>query len=186
MPDRKHDADYANLKDFLRGIFELTLDEQASRHQRAMVCPVIPDGFFAEASTQCKEMFVAGYFYGCISLSQSVAEGIARFIAEQSSMKPPDDFKKNVLTLRRRNLISHGVAQSLLAIHGKDRNAFHHLTTHVEQDPVKLEARAADCLASLFAVESEVFAFATHGEPKHPKYWSTSTDGALYTYLRCI
>jgi len=135
-------------------------------------------------------MFVAGHYYGCICLVQSVAEGLARFIAEKNGMRPPRGFETNVEKLRKRHLISQDVADALLSIHGKDRNDFHHLNKKIEQDHRKLEARAEECLQGLLRVESEVFAF-EYGDDgtinvKHRKYWDIDSDGNAFVYVRFL
>src|SRR5687767_9937121 len=122
----------------LRTSFELSLPRQVDRSLRAQVHSIIGNEYFSVASRECYDMFVTGHFYGCITLCQSVAEGLARFIAERSGMRPPGEFEENVATLRKRNLISEDVCKALLAIHGKDRNDFHHLNKEIERDYKKL------------------------------------------------
>jgi hypothetical protein len=41
-----------------------------------------PHVWFEVASTECRDLFRDGHFYGCICLSQSVAEGLGKFILE--------------------------------------------------------------------------------------------------------
>jgi hypothetical protein len=175
------------IEDSLRQTFLQTLPEQVDRHRRAQMHNLIADEFFSAAATECRDMFVAGHFYGCITLCQSVAEGLAKFIAEKSRMHPPGEFEDNVDSLRRRHLISDEVATALLAIHGLDRNNFHHLNKGVEQHYRKLEARAEECLRHLFVVESTIFAYEIkdgYVQPKHRKFWNIGPDGTIPGYVR--
>ena len=75
----------------LRSRFEAELPARIDRYAKSRVHPVIPDGYFAAASSECRKLFVDGNFYGCITLAQAVAEGLARFVAEKSGMPVVDD-----------------------------------------------------------------------------------------------
>src|SRR5882672_7769167 len=58
------------------------------RQQTSRVHEIIPNHWFAPASSECRALYVDGHFYGCISLSQAVAEGLSRFLAEHHDVAP--------------------------------------------------------------------------------------------------
>ena len=170
----------------LRSHFEAELSGRVERYARARVQGIIPDGFFAAASSECREHFVAGKFYGCITLAQSVAEGLAKFIAEKNGLEVVEDHGRQINILQRDRsapTISKEAYAAFRQIVGRpheDRNEFHHLNASVEQDYRTLEARALECIESLYVMESEVFAV-SYGEagrinPVHRQYWSQDGD----------
>ncbi|HUY36469.1 MAG TPA: hypothetical protein VMV69_27275 [Pirellulales bacterium] len=89
------DNDRAQSEHSLRQDFELTLANRIDRSRRTRVHPAIPSGYFSVASTECRDVFVDGHFYGCITLVQSVAEGLAKFLATNNGITP----NKNHLAL---------------------------------------------------------------------------------------
>src|SRR5262245_29765406 len=183
----KSDQRLALVEQSLKETFNVRLAAQVERQLRSRVQSIIPHAFFSAASAECREMFVAGHYYGCITLSQSLAEALARFVAEKSHIKASKDLRKNVEKLLRRNLISEEVKNALLAIHGKDRNDFHHLNSKVQQDYRKLEARAEECLSLVYIVESDLFAYDLNDGllvPKYRKYWNIRSDGTVVVYVR--
>ncbi len=176
-------------KDKLQRSFERRLPKMAERRWLSSnLQQIIPDGFFSAASTECREMFVAGHFYGCISLCQAVAEGLSKMVTEVCQTKKGKDFTERVHRLLRQNLITKEVADAFLGIHGKDRDDFHHLNSNVEQDVRKLEERAFECLNALYEVERELFAhgYTDNGgiDPKHPKYWPKADAQSLRAFIR--
>ena len=168
----------------LRADFEETIDERARRYERVKVHDIIPDEFFTGASLECRDMYVAGNFYGCITLCQSIVEGLSKLVAQ--GHRHGDDFTNRVRKLWKRGWITDELADAFNAVHGKDRNDFHHLNRNVEQDARQLERRALECLNAIYSIESELFAYdLVDGKivPKHPKYWPAK-DGQLSVYLR--
>ena len=173
----------------LRESFRATVACQVQRHMKAKVHNIIPLDFFSAASAECKDMYVAGSFYGCITLCQSVAEGLSKFLAEKNTvrLKESGGFKPRVGRLKKADVISEVAANALDTIHGEDRNRFHHLNKEVEQDCRKLEERALECLDALYTVESEVFAYDVDDgriKPKNKKYWPSEGEGTLSVDVR--
>jgi hypothetical protein len=179
--DEKKPAEYDSIESNLRGRFGAGLQSRVHRYAKSRVHEIIPAGFFAAASTECRELFVAGCFYGCITLAQSVAEGLARFIAEKNSLQVVEDYRHQINLLQRNRsapTISNQAYEAFRQIFGRpreDRNDFHQLNATVEQDNRVLESRALQCIESLYRIESEVFAI-KHGVegtiiPVHPQYW---------------
>ena len=132
-------------------------------------------------------MFVAGSFYGCISLAQAVGEALSKFVAEKNKVRLRKDYGTRVARLREAGVISSACKTAFQSLHGKDRDDYHHLNKNVEQDCRKLEARAEGCLAALHSIESEVFQFERKERailPRFPQYWPKSGPH-LSVYLKC-
>lgn len=160
---------------------------QTERHLRAKVHDIIPHEFFSAASAECKEMYVTGCFYGCITLCQSVAEGLSKFLAEKNGVRVKNGFTARVGRLKQEGVISEVAADAFDTVHSEDRDAFHHLNNDVEQDHKKLEARALECLDALYTVESEVFAYDLQEgriKPKNKKYWPRAGEDSLLVNVR--
>lgn len=178
-------------RSLLRQDFERTLDAQVDRQLRVEVHPIIGDEFFSVASTECKKMFVAGHYYGCITLCQSLAEGLARFVIKRNGNQG-SGFEKNLRRIRNNEWLSAASLAALQQVHGEDRDDFHHLNPELEQDRRQLELRAEECLQAIFVVESEIFAYdfgstpETAGMivPRQRRYWNFEGNGNVATYVR--
>ena len=160
---------------------------QTERHLRAKVHNTIPHDFFSAASAECKEMYVTGCFYGCITLCQSVAEGLSKFLAEKNGVQVKHGFTARVGRLKTEGVISDMSADAFDTVHSDDRDAFHRLNNNIEQDHEKLESRALECLDALYTVESEVFAYDVHEgriKPKNEKYWPREGEDSLLVNVR--
>jgi hypothetical protein len=60
----------ANWKtDQLKRHDEVRLSGRAERAARTEVHGVIPNHFFSAASSECRDAFIDGHYYGCISLA---------------------------------------------------------------------------------------------------------------------
>lgn len=186
------------VSDHMRSYFDLRFDEQLERFGKVKIQNVLPIQFFSYALVECRDMFVASHYYGCISLCQSVVEGIAKFLIEMNDA----EFKaKEVSTkidggpytlannLVRAGVLSQDAKDAFLRITGSDRNDYHHLNKEVQTDIELLEARALECLVALNVIESEVFAYDFNEGmivPKIPKYWPISDEGKVAIYFRSV
>lgn len=172
---------------------EARFDERVARVQRVKTHKIIPHLWFDVASTECRDLFRDGHFYGCICLSQSVAEGLAKFVLEVhhetvGKQKRPIELCEKPATGRTlidmlKNLkrgLYQGQPWSVLTekclkafecIEGGDRDDFHHLNKRIITDLKKLEDRAEECVTALYDIESELFGF-------------EFTDGAIIPYQR--
>jgi len=164
------------------------------RKTRVRIHKFIPGEFFSAASSECRKLFIDGHFYGCITLAQAVAEGIAKFLAEKNSL--PDKFSQNVFgisqptraaELQKTGVISNTAAAAFGRI-DEDRNDFHHLNKDIEQDYFRLQAKAEGCVNALYDIESEVFAFRLGKdggfEFKNPEYWPPAGPGMSKIFIR--
>jgi hypothetical protein len=144
----------------------------------------MPNVHFAAPSAECSLLFRDGHYYGCIALTQAVAEALVRFLCTKNSCKPAKDFEKNVEKLSTRTFISDKVKESLVNIWER-RPDYHHLDPIIESDRQKLEELAREKTRLLTEVESEIFEFdIVNGAliPKYPKYWNMRGNQAQVFY----
>lgn len=184
MIDSKEEAER-----YLRDRFKQALPSQLDRYLRARVHEVIPHQFFSAASAECRELFVAAHYYGCVSLAQSVAEGLSAFLASANRQRQRKNPKVRVERLAAAGIISSASLDSFLAIWGKDRNDYHHLNPTVETDHARLQERAASCIEALYVIEADVFAFdIQEGKlmPRHRQYWQNVGTGLTEAFLRFV
>ena len=154
--------------------FEAGLDQAAKRAGESRVLGIIPYQYFSGASSECREMFIHGHFYGCISLAQAVAQALARLAARKNGVRVTKDLPTLVRRLLDASLVSDKTAEALIEIWGEDRNRFHHLNEDVELSHSALQTRAAECVEGLHTVESELFAYEIVGAKlwaQKPAYW---------------
>ncbi len=188
---------------------ESNFEARVARAQRTRLHRIIPHVWFDAASTECRDMFRDGHFYGCICLSQSVAEGLAKFVLEVHHFKVgkhnrPIELCEKPATGRQlidwlkglKSGLYNGQPMSVLTekclkafdrIEGGDRDDFHHLNKRVMTDFTKLEKRAEECVAALYDIESELFGFElTPGGPTpyQREYWPDAGKKYGQVHLR--
>jgi len=172
----------------------LTSDERKQWCQ-VRVHPIGPSTYFSWASAETKDLFIEGYFYACISQIQSIAEGLAKFIAERNALADRlyrDDARmyqrERVPALVASRAITQACANAFLSIAGTDRNDFHHCNKQIPNDFSRLETRAQECMLALFTIESEVFAFSYGANgtinPTHRQYWQIGQNGDIPGYIK--
>ena len=139
------------------------------------------------ASSECREMYIDGYFYGCILLAQAVADGVTKFLCKIHMVRKPNRYLSRVKRLYDDDFVSTKSVDAFKQIWGNDRDTFHHLNLDVVTDRKHLESRAEQCVNSLFIIESELFAYEVRNEklvPQKPKYWPMSGQDTTAVYLR--
>ena len=132
-------------------------------------------------------MFVAGHFYGAISVAQAYVESLSKYLCEAYHVRGnPNDPVKRWEKLCAEKIVGQSACDAAQGIMS-DRNDFHHLNKDVEQDYLKLEKRAEDCVNHIHSIEADVFAHTfSDGKvvPKHPERWPTVGDGLTRAHLR--
>jgi hypothetical protein len=166
------------------------LRDKQARALRFIPQQFAPAHYFAQAVVECRDMYVDGHFYGCITLAQAVAEAIARFVTTQHpelNVAPTSDFGVLVSALHRKEpVISNSAHAAFKQIWGQrkgknDRNDYHHLTDAIELDSYKLEVRARQCLRALREIEKNIFGYTFKDGMivvEKPKYWKLNGDHA--------
>jgi hypothetical protein len=133
-------------------------------------------------------MYIAGFFYGAISVAQAYVEALSRFLAEHHRMRVSNDAKERCRRLHREGLLSDQALNAAVAILA-GRNDFHHLNKQVLQGYQNLETRAEQCVNHLHVIESEVFAYSFSDKPgklalKKPEYWPSGGPGLAQVGIR--
>jgi hypothetical protein len=172
----------------MRATFEASLPHRLDRASRVKLQHIIPAHWFAAAASECVGMYIAGFFYGAISVAQAYIEALSRFLAEHHRVRVSNDVEERCRRLHREGFLSDKALDAAVAILN-DRNDFHHLNRQVPQDYQQLEARAGDCINHLHTIESEVFAYSIGEEPgkvslKRPEYWPSGGPGLTQVNLR--
>ena len=149
--------------------------------------PIIPNHYFAQASSECQTVFENRCYFACISLCQSLAEAYARFMYEVWSGKKPDDNFYGNITKMRASKVQPDVADLLNSIYGgQQRHDFHHLNNTVPTEYQQLQSMATEKIDTLNKVESQVFEQRYVGGklwPRYPQYWKTP-EGKPNVFLR--
>jgi len=159
----------------MRAGFEASLPDRLKRSFRVKLQPFIPAHWFAAAASECAGMYIAGYFYGAISVAQAYIEALSRFLAEHHGLRLGKDTLERCRRLHREKVLSDQALNAAVAIFD-GRNDFHHLNKEVPQEYRKLEARALESMNHLHTIESEIFAYSVGDEPgkvtlMRPEYW---------------
>ncbi len=173
------------VQDSIRQEFEGTLQDRVTRYLQVKPHEIVPNTHFAAVSAECSLLFRDGHYYGCISLSQSVAEALVRFLCQKNSWRPANGFEQNVRKLHTRNVISKELQENLLQIWGM-RDDYHHLNPTIEADRLRLEELAKEKIGFLVRVEREVFAYTVQDGswvPKNPQYFDVE-DNTAHVFLR--
>lgn len=175
----------AEAQDTLKQEFNLMLDQRVKRYIELRPHGIIPNSHFAGVSAECYSLYRDGHFYGAVSLSQSVAEALVKFLCNKNGWKPKKDFEDNLKQLITRQKISQELADTFNRL-WEDRNDYHHLNPDIELERQKLESLAKSKLTDLRIIEGDLFAYsASEGKivPKFPKYWDIA-NGTAPVFLR--
>jgi hypothetical protein len=122
------------LEEALRQEFEATLSDRVDRYLRVHVPGIIPYKHFALPFEESEKLYRDGHYYGCIALTQAVAEAVVRHIWEVNQRsRRRKKFKAMVAKLHRRGLITRKVKKCLLKI-WEGRNDYHHLNPTIGPD----------------------------------------------------
>ena len=173
-------------EDSIKQEFNQSLSSRVNRYLKVKPHGVVPYTKFAPVSAESTYLFRDGHFYGSISLSQSVAEAIVKFLCQKNGWKPNKNYEENVLKLQSRNFISIELKDKFLKLWQK-RDDYHHLNSTIETDRKKLEKLAFEKINILREIESEIFKFSiVKGAivPKNIKYWDLNEDGTVPVFLK--
>lgn len=175
----------------MRARFEASLPERMRRASAVQLQQFIPAHWFAAAASEVAGMYIAGFFYGAISLAQAYVEALSKYLAKHHHVRICKDPGELCQRLLNKDIISAGALQAALAIL-HDRNNFHHLNNEVEQDFQKLAVRAEHCINHIHVIESEVFAFSFADESpgtvvlETPDYWPSESSTLTRVRLRSL
>ena len=149
------------LEDSIKQENEQTLSLRAQRYLKVKPHEIIPYKQFSPASAECPLLFRDGHYYGCITLAQSVAEAIVRFLCQKNFGKAKNVFEKNIDRLLTRHFISEKLKNKFLKI-WENRDDYHHLKKNIEVQRIKLEEISCEKVLLLKEIESEIFLSLIH------------------------
>jgi hypothetical protein len=173
-----------------------TIDQRVERYLEIEHQGVIGGHYFAEASSQCIYLYRDGYFISAVMVSQSVNEGIVRFVAERNNISLYSDSEKGktkstpelIDELEQNKFISHTCAEASRGICKSFRNDVHHMNPKVAEIAVHFANLAKRNLQDLAALEKEIFGVNIAPDGRfvllQPKYWDIKKDGTAPVYLR--
>jgi hypothetical protein len=184
IPDRL--IQQKQIEDSIKQELDQTLSSRTERYLKVKPHGIIPCTRFAPASAECTLLFRDGYFYGCIALTQAVAEAVARFLCQKNSCKTEKKFENNVDKLHTRNFISKKIKDAFLKIWDK-RDDYHHLNSGVATDRKTLEEIAYEKILLLKEIEVEIYKFSIGPDGKlipANKYWDLQKNGTIPVFLK--
>lgn len=177
------------IEALMRARFEAGIPERLRRTSLVRLQNIIPAHWFSAAASECAGMYIAGFFYGAISVTQAYVEALSKYLAEHHKVKIGKNIANRCQRLRDCGVLSGPAFDAATKILN-DRNDFHHLNKDVEQDFRKLEERAAECINLLHLLESEVFAYSFASETpgqvvlSKAEYWPSPAPGQANVHLR--
>lgn len=75
------------VEDSIKQEVEQGLADRAVRYLQAKPHAMLPDTHFSAVSAECILLLRDGHFYGCIALTQAVAEALARFLCQKKLLE---------------------------------------------------------------------------------------------------
>jgi len=186
MPSHKNSVRRVVIYNSIRRRDTAEIDNRVNRYLQAEHHPIVPNSWFAPASSECIDLFSYGLFYGCISQCQAVGEALVRFMCQCNKFPRVSDFEKNVRLLKKRKFID-GDFENLCSRLWEYRHDYHHMNQDVGCERQRLEQIALTKIRTLAKLERWVFQYAdTNGcvTPKWPKYWPKQRGGKYEVYLR--
>ncbi len=175
-----------SMEESIKQEIEQTLSLRAQRYLKVKPHGIVPYTQFAPVSAECTLLFRDGHYYGCITLAQSVAEAIARFLCQKNSWRPEKSFEKNIIKLLNRNIISEKLKNKFFKI-WENRDDYHHLNKNIEVQRTILEEISYEKVLLLKEIESEIFKFTSkNGKliPENKKYWELHKNGTIPVFLK--
>jgi len=184
------------VKQNLKAEFEGTIDQRVERYIEIDHQGIIGGHHFAAASSECINLYRDGYFISAVMVSQSVNEGIIRFVTERNNIPLYSDSEKGktksipelIDELERNKIISLICAEASRNICKSFRNDVHHMNPNVAEIAQHFAHLAKRNLQDLAKIEKEIFGvdFAPDGRfiLRQPKYWDIKDDGTAPVYLR--
>ncbi len=184
----------SDLKSEMRAALEQTIEIRVERYLEVEHQGVIPNHHFAAASSECINLYRDGYLLSAVMVSQSVTEGIWKFVLERNQIQPKKlkagvgkKMKRPAVAavLVKQKIISTECAEAFVRIWLSFRNDVHHMNPKVSTVPFRELARQN--MVDLAAIEREIFSFTfSNGNlvPVQPRYWDLQADGTTSAFLR--
>lgn len=172
-------------KEAIRAEFENSFEERVDRYVEVQHQGMVPSHHFAAASSECLNLYRDGYFLSTVMVSQSVAEGIFKFILERNGINKDKKIPQKVPHLVDQEIISRSCGEAFVRIWNGFRNDVHHMNPEVVQIPFEQLARRN--ISDPATIENEIFGWRSkNGKiiPIQAKYWDLQPDGSTSVFLR--
>ena len=130
-----------DLKKRMRAAIEQTIEIRVERYLEVAHQGVIPNHHFAAASSECINLYRDGYLLSAVMVSQSVTEGVWRFVLERNQIQPYVDRPAVAAALVEQKIISTECAEAFGRIWHSFRNDVHHMNASVSAVPFRELAR---------------------------------------------
>jgi hypothetical protein len=145
--------------DSLKQHDEATIETRADRHLEVEHQGVVPNHYFAAASSECLDLYRDGFFLSAVMVSQAVNEGLWKFVLERNNIPRDGALPDKVRSLAASRIVSDDCAEAFGRIWGSFRNDVHHMNPQVAQIPIRELAKRN--LTDLASIEREIFAVFT-------------------------
>ncbi len=180
------------VKDNLTVAFNSSLDARVDRYLDIGHQWIIGNHHFAEASSECINVYRDGHFIAALMMSHSINEGIVVFVADRVKMpRHKSDGKAKSIEdligeLEHQKTISKSCADAARGIYGSYRNDIHHMNPKIGS--IDFSSLARENLKRLAMIEGEIFGvdITSDGKlkPHAPPYWDLNVDGTVSAFLR--
>ena len=179
------------IKDTLISEFNASADQRVTRYMEIGHQWIIGNHHFAEASSECINVYRDGHFIAAVMMSHSINEGIIVFVADRVKMpRHISDGKAKSIEdligeLEHQKTISKSCADAARGIYGSYRNDIHHMSPKV--GGINFCSLARENLKRLAIIEGEIFGtdvIEGRLKPHHSVYWDLNADGTVSAFLR--
>jgi hypothetical protein len=110
----------------MRATFDAEVPGRIRRASSVRLEHFIPAHWFAAAASECAGMYIAGFFYGAISISQAYVEALTKYLAEHHLVRVGKDAAERCKRLHAKGVLSTSARDAAVLVLN-DRNDFHHL-----------------------------------------------------------
>ena len=167
-------------------IDEHTREARVDRYLEVNSRRVTSPQYFERASTECIVLYSDGHYIATVMMTQSVNEGILKFVAERNSIDYENMNREDLLTtLLSEGIFSQNCFEASKQIRRSFRNDVHHMNPPVAD--IWFTDLAKKNIQNLAVIEHEIWATSFKDEeliPIHPKYWDINPDGTMPIHLR--
>lgn len=185
--------EYLNLENRRDGLMdqfaqmdELTRADRVERNLEVDRQRIIRSDYFANASTECIDLYTHGFFIATVMTTQAVNEGIIKFVAGRNNIKYENlNHSERLKILKDKNIITPDCLNASEQIRRSYRNDIHHMNPPVAQ--IDFPELAKKNIHNLAVIEREIWATSfRNGKmiPIQPKYWDINPDGTITVNLR--
>lgn len=191
-PDIHKKIKMQRIKEALISDLNSSIDQRIGRYLEIGHQWIIGNHHFADASSECINLYRDGHFIAAVMMSHSINEGIIVFVADRSGLNKnkSDGGAKSIedliSELEQNKTISKACADAARGIYGSYRNDVHHMSPKVSD--IDFPPLARDNLKRLAVIEGEIFGadITSDGKlkPHTTCFWDLNADGTVSAFLR--